>query len=257
MAELSDAAIETVTEVADHLEVMTEGARQIGKGFIAFGVIVTSATSAMAGYYVADRRLRLKYEQVAEDEIDQMREHFRARMVVKDTKPDLSDLSKRVQDLQYAKIPPAPPAPGEPNVPPTTYHNVFETVKQGVPVAEPSWDWDAEQALREKYPDVPFAIHYDERHEEDWEEVSVTYYAGDDVLCDGKDKVIDDPDLVVGIPNLERFGEGSNDPTIVYVRNRKLKVDLEVAKSDKTYAEEVHGLKHMETSMRKRHLRDE
>jgi hypothetical protein len=43
---------------------------------------------------------------------------------------------------------------------------------------------------------------------------------------------------------LDRFGHGSNDPSIVYIRNDTLEIIYEVVKSPHYYAEEVHGFKH-------------
>jgi hypothetical protein len=49
-------------------------------------------------------------------------------------------------------------------------------------------EWDSRGARR-RSPDIPYVIHYDERDEmEDYQEVTLTYYDGDDVLCDERDE---------------------------------------------------------------------
>lgn len=104
--------------------------------------------------------------------------------------------------------------------------------------------WDAELELANRKQEGPYVIHIDERHERNYTESTLTYYAGDDVLCDEKDKIIEDQDSVVGVENLDRFGHGSNDLSIVYIRNDDLAIEVEVVKSERTYAEEVHGMTH-------------
>jgi hypothetical protein len=98
-----------------------------------------------------------------------------------------------------------------------------------------------------------YVIHLDERGQEDgYDEITLTYYQGDDVLCDAEDKVVDDQERVVGVENLDKFGHGSNDVNVVYVRNDAMQLDIEIVKSDKTYAEEVHGLAHADNPPRRR-----
>jgi len=84
---------------------------------------------------------------------------------------------------------------------------------------------------------------------------TLTYFEGDDVLCKDDDTVIRDQDATVGLGNLSKFGHGSGDPNIVYVRNEELKVDLEIVHSDGKYAVDVAGFKEDElqhSSMRRR-----
>jgi hypothetical protein len=60
------------------------------------------------------------------------------------------------------------------------------------------------------------------------------------------DEVIDpdNRDNLVGDKNLDRFGHGSNDAFIVYIRNDQLEIVYEVVLSPNSYAEEVHGFSH-------------
>lgn len=119
--------------------------------------------------------------------------------------------------------------------------NVFAEARRALP----DWDWHAERASRS--PDEPYVIHYDERYEmEGYSEVSLTYFEADDVLCGDHDEAID-PDRrhrIIGEKNLERFGHGSNDPDVVYVRNDDLQIVYEISRSDGAYVTEVHGLAH-------------
>jgi hypothetical protein len=106
-----------------------------------------------------------------------------------------------------------------------------------------TWDPDAEEAQRD--PAVPYVISADEFFENapDYIQDQVTYFAGDGVLADTSDKPLDDS--VVGEDNLRKFGHGSKDPNVVYVRNEPMGLDLEVSYAEGTYAEQVHGfIKH-------------
>ena len=70
---------------------------------------------------------------------------------------------------------------------------------------------------------------------------AISFYAGDNVLADERDQPIPDIDYVIGRKNL-RFGDGSGDPNVVFVRNEQLEVDFEICQSLGTYAEEVLGV---------------
>ena len=70
---------------------------------------------------------------------------------------------------------------------------------------------------------------------------AISYYAGDHVLADERDQPIPNIDGIVGERNL-RFGDGSGDANVVFVRNDALQVDFEICQSLGTYAEEVLGV---------------
>ena len=267
MAELAEAATEAVAEaaeeVAEHAEHVAEVSRALDGRALGIGLTIGLISGGIAGGLYINRRLRLKYEQIAEEEIEEMREHFRKRLVAKEDKPDLNELSKVVEREGYAK----------PNVP------IIKEREDGVEVggkeakedevvaeakeveemetsetevdADENWDYEEETRLRR--PDRPYVIHIDEQHEREYTESTLTYYAGDDVLCDERDNVIEDPEQVVGVANLEKFGHGSGDKNIVYIRNDLLAVEMEVVKNDANFAEVVHGfVQHSESDRPKR-----
>jgi hypothetical protein len=75
--------------------------------------------------------------------------------------------------------------------------------------------------------------------EKGYQQIEVTYYAGDKVLADDQGQPI--PELVrtVGMLSPELFGGVSGDPHIRYVRNEKLEVDFEITLSNRAYVDEV------------------
>jgi hypothetical protein len=238
MAELKE-----VTEVAEPVAEAVEKAVQeipasaVRTPVAAIGIAVGIASGLAIGYFVARRRLEAKYEKIAEDEISQMRDHFRKRVVAKEAKPELSDIGR----LKYNSDIPEQVIPEE----------IREKLDTKPLVDE--WDWEVEKAQR--VPHIPYVIHVDERHERDYQEVTLTYYAGDDILCDEQDKPIENLDQVMGAENLDKFGHGSGDKYVVYVRNETLELDLEICWSDKHYAEEVHGFSHSDEPRRRRKVK--
>lgn len=69
---------------------------------------------------------------------------------------------------------------------------------------------------------------------DDYDIVSMTYYA-DDILTDEFDRAVVDIDGTVGYDALKRFGEYEDDA--VHVRNEVLKTDFEILRDMRTYSE--------------------
>lgn len=104
---------------------------------------------------------------------------------------------------------------------------------------DPNWQWDQELASRET--DKPHVIHVDEfmANENDHNQRTLMYYVGDNVLCDEENIPIFNAHEVVG-DNLS-FGHGSQDQSIVYVRNTRLDAEYEIIKDDGYFQIEVLG----------------
>jgi hypothetical protein len=92
--------------------------------------------------------------------------------------------------------------------------------------------------------DRPYVIEAAEWYlnETNYDQITLTFWADDEVLIDDSKRVITDVDSVVGATNLHRFGFKSEDPEIVYVRNERLEVDYEITKDDRSYSEVKHGV---------------
>ena len=111
--------------------------------------------------------------------------------------------------------------------------NVFVTEEE-----DDDWDYEVEVAQRSE--SRPYVIHRDEyfSNEMDLSQQSLQYYAGDNILCDEYDKPIYNPDKIVGDI---KFGHGSRDPNICYIRNEELGVEFEVLNDPGYYQTEVLG----------------
>jgi hypothetical protein len=107
----------------------------------------------------------------------------------------------------------------------------------------PNEDWDHEQELSSRDPDQPYVIHADEYLADDmgWDsQQTVTWYEGDAILTDHKDRPIHNGYELIG-DCVKRFGHGSGDPNIVFVRNEKLQAEYEVIRDVGSYEEVVLG----------------
>ena len=110
--------------------------------------------------------------------------------------------------------------------------NVFQ-------IQDLEWDYDAELAAR--LPNVPYVITEDEFFGDElgWDSQStLTWYAGDSVLVGEHDEVIYNPDEMIGP---RKFGHGSRNPNVFYVRNEFLHTEYEVLLDPSSYEVTVLG----------------
>lgn len=110
------------------------------------------------------------------------------------------------------------------------------------PLKDDYFDYEEQEKLKEQ--GKPYIITEEEfmRGDLDYVQSTLTYFFGDDMLVDSKDDPIVDADDLVGNDNLTKFGHGSKDKNIVYIRNEAEEVDFEVVKSERKYTEEVLGI---------------
>jgi hypothetical protein len=69
-----------------------------------------------------------------------------------------------------------------------------------------------------------------------YEKVVLYYYAGDDVVTDEDNNPVNRPEQLLGDDALVSFGELSDNPKMVYVRNNGKKADYHVIRLDTTYS---------------------
>ena len=109
-------------------------------------------------------------------------------------------------------------------------------------------NWNYPEELANRTADYPYVIHQDEfKHgEAGYVQASYTYYAGDDVLVDDDGIPLPHGDQVVGQDNL-KWGHGADDIDVVFVRNDKLEMEMEICRSPNSYEEEILGHDRNET----------
>lgn len=101
-------------------------------------------------------------------------------------------------------------------------------------------DWNYQEELAKRTTTEPYVIHKDEFYatENDYSQVTLTYYAGDNMLVDENDAPVYNYETIIGP---FRFGHGSGDPNVFYVRNDKNEAEYEVCQDPGLYAVEVLG----------------
>lgn len=190
-------------------------------GFVIF------VLGAAVGSVVTWQYTRKKYEQIAQEEIDSVKEIFSKRESAADVeitdpephtakigkpeeKPDITEYAARLERDGY-----------------TNYSNVGAEQKK-----------EEQETMEIK----PYVISPEEFGEfEDYERISLSYYA-DQVLADEDDEKVDDVDNVVGLESLTHFGEFEDDS--VFVRNDRLKCDYEILLVQKNYSDVIKQRPH-------------
>ena len=190
-------------------------------GFVMF------VLGAAVGSIVTWQYTRKKYEQIAQEEIDSVKEIFSRRELAADVeivtpepqtakvgkpeeKPDITEYAARLEREGY-----------------TNYSNVSAGEKK-----------EEQEAMEMK----PYVISPDEFGEfEDYERISLSYYA-DQILADEDDEKVEDVDNVVGLESLTHFGEFEDDS--VFVRNDRLKCDYEILLDQRTYSDVIKQRPH-------------
>lgn len=102
-------------------------------------------------------------------------------------------------------------------------------------VFDDGWDYEAER--RKRTGEEPYIIHVDEfvTEEMGYEQETLTWYDGDQVLVDQREVPIYNDKAMVGDI---RWGHGSGDPNICYVRNEKLRMEFEILRDPGSYSEQ-------------------
>jgi hypothetical protein len=112
------------------------------------------------------------------------------------------------------------------------HRNIFAGAGEG-------WDYDTERESRSV--EEPYVIHKDEffDNEKDYTQGQLTFYVGDRIMADSENVIVYDHLKQVGEL---KFGHGSDDPNVFYVRNDKMKVEWEILNDEGHYAVEVLGM---------------
>lgn len=182
-------------------------------GIAAF-IVGAAIGSVVTWYFLKD-----KYEKITQEEIDSVKEVFSKRYSEKDKKTEEpQSVSEKSDENDVSDKP--------------------EVESQNV--SEDSDDEDDEldnvdysklySCIINHSPEIkfdkPFVIPPSEfGMEDDYDEISLTYYA-DKILADENDEIVEDVEGLVGFESLSHFGEYEDDS--VFVRNDRLKCDIEI-----------------------------
>lgn len=199
-----------------------------------FAFLIGAAAGAGGSWYYFKR----KYERIAQEEIDSVKERFSnsIHVVVKDgdkkeeapkeqkpayeTKPDIMDYAKRLSTEGYRK----------------DYSNLSnEDEDEDDKETAPPPPQESYTGAKTNYAKDPYVISPDEFGEyDDYSKISLTYYA-DNMIADDNDEPLEDVEGTIGWESLMRFGEYEDDA--LHVRNERLKVDYEILKDLRKYSD--------------------
>jgi hypothetical protein len=158
---------------------------------------------AAIGSAVTWKYIKTKYERIAQEEIDSVKEVFFKKKQEADEKAAYEEMARLYSDVR----------------------------------PEPTVERDFREEV-EHMEDGPRVISPDEFGElgDEYETMSLTYYA-DGVLADDMDEPIDDVDDIVGTESLNHFGDYDGDEDSVFVRNDRMRCDYEILRDTRNYSE--------------------
>jgi hypothetical protein len=214
-----------------------------------------------------ERRVDAKYSSVCDKAVAEMREHYHQKIVAAQPKPTIDDavapvVQERIinENGYTAEEQEAIDKTNQQHPSDETEEEVISsTVSESVNVfSEVSQDinWNYATEVKSRNSDRPYVIHVDEftGQEKMYEQVEFSYYDEDEVVADARDQMLNNVNDVIGVENLKKFGHGSGNKYVVYVRNDKLNLDIEINKTEGSYAEIVQGhgiIEHSDTKRRR------
>lgn len=189
----------------------------------AFIFSIGAALGALATW----QYLKPKYERMVQDEVSEFKRDWAERDGKKEENSyetdddesrimDITELEeKRAQIREMAK----------------QYDNILEENKYAQVLEKGGSN------MKDDEPYVISPLKFAEE-DEDYEVVSLTYHA-DGILVDDMGELIEDSESIVGTEFPEHFGEYTEDPDTVYVRNERLMIDYEIQRDLDPYAASV------------------
>lgn len=169
----------------------------MNKGVFGF---LTFAAGGAAGFFVANKLMKQKYEQLVQDEIDSVKAAFRKDHPLPEKKSKPTEKERKEYSQHIAKL-------------------GYTEEKKPSPKQE------------------PHVISPDEfGDQDDYDEISLTYYA-DGTVTDDNDRAMSEDEIeeTIGKDSLTHFGEYEDDS--VFVRNDRLKADYEILMDQRSYAD--------------------
>ena len=212
--------------------------------------VVGASIGSVTSILIARSRIKKYYSDISNEEIKSVQDTYkllRKEPPYDDPKTAVHEYSRRLDELAYLAnggepIDDEDDIPEETPAPVLVEHSIWDAEDNPEVMTEAEMEDGALFGTRS--PDHPYVISFAEfqEDEEHYDKISIEYFEFDNTLADDREQIIPEVDETVGRRNLSRFGQGSEDPNIVYVRNERLHVDFEIARNDKGYAEIVLGV---------------
>ena len=195
-----------------------------------FTNVLMFAVGAAIGSAVTWKVVKTKYERIAQEEIESVKEAFEDRLTnlqeqvddyaTLDEAEEWADRARRVSWDELEDLDEEEEAEDTPDDTLNEYARLIDqyTKKEG----------GAEHMAKEPYVIAP----YDFGEIDGYSQISLTYYS-DGILEDEDGDIVKDVDELLGVGSLNTFGEYEDDS--VFVRNEFLKTDFEILKDYRTY----------------------
>lgn len=194
---------------------------------VAGTALVSAAVGAVGGFLYAKKLLADGYAEIAKEEIEQAREHYKTMYKGEGYETPEAALNK-VKRVPGATITPE-------DGPPQNWRDLSPPV--------PVMDRVLKGLKKQVQPDGegPYIITVEEYMAGDmgYEQLTLTWYEPDETMADEGDEITEDVDAKIGLENLKRFGQSSKDKNTIYIRNEKLQIDYEIVRSRTSFAEAI------------------
>ena len=197
---------------------------------MSFKHILAFALGAAVGTAASWRILKVKYEQIAQEEIDSVKGYYSEKYAQKEKTE--SEKEETISDDAESKL--------------DEKYSDYSTILDGNRYSRASYN--VEKKTVGVPGETPYVIAPEEFGEMDgYSTISITYYA-DQVLADDADHIINDVEDTVGFDSLTHFGEYEDDS--VFVRNDRRKCDYEILLSQRKYSEVLKEKPYLRSGIR-------
>ena len=243
----AEGAVEVVAEeVASNLEELAQATRRINVNSVTFflgGLAVGTAVGFYFGHKWNKEKIKAEVFKESEAEVEKIRELYQQKTIAAEPKPTVEEVME--QRGYSTAVVEEPTRPLKAPVPIHDTPHVAYATNEEAREAQKNADWNYPEELQNRSEDHPYVIHQDEfkQGESGYDQTTYTWYAVDEIMVEeGSKDPLTDIDFSVGLENLNRFGHGTDDVDVVFVRNDKLELEYEICRLHSSYEEEVVGL---------------
>lgn len=204
----------------------------MNKTFLAFGV---GLAVGIGGAYFY---LKQKYEEKLSEQIQEVRRHYQEKQEQSKLKEEKNEkFASRFEEAEER---------GKDRI---AYEAIAKRYQESDKMRILGFDKTPVDPAEQESPpeDEPeeeiFTVSEEEMETYDnFEDISLTYYAEDDILCDDQEQVIEDPEAIIG-DALTKFRVKSGYPDTLFVINKRVRAIFEVLMVEGSYQEFVLGMK--------------
>ena len=180
---------------------------------------IAFAAGVAVGTIGAWQLLKTKYEQIAQDRIDEYYDSIKDALDNAQVEEDISEADEETIDVNEDNANKARSDQEKPGI--QEYVSKLDKFNYSTLTEEPSEPAEPEV--------TPYAVISPDEFGENGYETKTLYYYADEILADEHENVVD-AESTVGVDSLYSFGRFEPDAT--YVRNDELRTDFEILLSD-------------------------